>query len=78
MKGGKFVSCGSWRDIGAGTYCHYFQLGSHDEQEAVVRMELQRRKEVLDKVYVCLCVMCAMSDHCTLASVSKSYTHTQT
>ena len=74
------MSCCSWRDIKAGTYCHYFQLGSHDEQESVVRMELQRRKEVLDKVCVCVpvCVMCAMSDHCTLASVSKSYTHTQT
>ena len=36
-----------------------FQLGSHDEQEAVVRKELQRRKDMLDKVCVCLCVMCA-------------------
>ena len=43
----------------ARTYCHYFQLGSHDEQEAVVRKELQRRKEVLDKV----CVL--VSDLCT-------------
>ena len=54
------MSCGSWRDIGARTYCHYFQLGSYDEQEAVVRTELQRRKEVLDNVCVCVpvCVMC--------------------
>ena len=52
----RFVSCGSWRDIGARTYCHYFQLGSHDEQEAVMRTELKRRKEVLDNVCVCLCV----------------------